>query len=157
VLTVSRGIPTGYLGTLEQRLNETEIALYNALSEIRNLRGQDQFIVALEAAATFVSPEMAPRELNASKLSRMQEWKDYPLNDAAGIERWRGFFSKNEIPAQSKILTISACKDYCLLTYSRSTRRTIRNGQDSRPHLRHPIAWGLVHPISKRHETCCCS
>ena len=38
-----RGIPGGYLNALEQRLNDTEIALHEALSELAKLLRDSEF------------------------------------------------------------------------------------------------------------------
>lgn len=98
ILIPFRGIPTGYLGNLEQRLNETEAALYSALAELRSLKNDENFLTPLSPASTFVPPGLAPRELNANKMSRMAEWKEHPLTDSGAIERWQAFFKRYEIP-----------------------------------------------------------
>ncbi|KFZ08855.1 hypothetical protein V502_09097 [Pseudogymnoascus sp. VKM F-4520 (FW-2644)] len=95
------GIPTGYLGNLEQRLNETEAALYSALAELRSLKN-DQHFASLLNSTTSIPPDLAPRELNANKMSRMAEWKEHPLTGSGAIESWRAFFSRYEIPSQAE-------------------------------------------------------
>ncbi|KFY29702.1 hypothetical protein V494_08543 [Pseudogymnoascus sp. VKM F-4513 (FW-928)] len=94
------GIPTGYLGNLEQRLNETEAALYSALAELRSLKNDQQFAMPVDPTPSFIHPDLAPRELNANKVSRMAEWKEHPLTGSGAIERWRAFFSRYEIPPE---------------------------------------------------------
>ncbi|KFY72767.1 hypothetical protein V499_07102 [Pseudogymnoascus sp. VKM F-103] len=96
-----RGIPTGYLGNLEQRLNETEAALYTALAELRSLKNDQHFVNLPNSTSLFIPPDLAPRELNANKMSRMAEWKEHSLTGSGAIERWRAFFSKYEIPPQA--------------------------------------------------------
>lgn len=34
-------------------------------------------------------PDPIPREVNASKQVRMEEWKEYPLQTPQEVERWR--------------------------------------------------------------------
>ena len=75
-----RGIPTGYLGLLEQRLNETEAALFGALSELRGLG----------------SSKPLQRDANPSKMTRMEEWKEYPLQGEGGLERWFQLLGTNQ-------------------------------------------------------------
>lgn len=98
-----RGIPTGYLGNLEQRLNETEAALYSALAELRSLKNDQRFVTLPNSTSPFIPLELAPRELNANKMSRMAEWKEHPLTGSGAIERWRAFFSKYEIPPRGSL------------------------------------------------------
>lgn len=102
ILISYRGIPTGYLGNLEQRLNETEVALYSALAELRSLKNDQHFVTPLNSTSTAIPPDIAPRELNANKMSRMAEWKAHPLTGSGAIERWQAFFSRYEIPPQGK-------------------------------------------------------
>ncbi|KAF8853447.1 hypothetical protein BDZ45DRAFT_77852 [Acephala macrosclerotiorum] len=77
-----RGIPGGYLGALEARLNDTEAALYNALCEIRRLNQSSTF------SYTNVSEPISSRQDNTSKASRMSEWKQYPLQSSKDVETW---------------------------------------------------------------------
>ncbi|KAH7317681.1 hypothetical protein BKA65DRAFT_514968 [Rhexocercosporidium sp. MPI-PUGE-AT-0058] len=83
-----RGIPTGYLGLLEQRLGETEVLLYQALSELQTLKLQNIFQSVPRSPAI---PDPIPREVNPSKQVRMEEWREYPLRTADEVERWRRF------------------------------------------------------------------
>jgi hypothetical protein len=78
-----RGIPSGYLNALEQRLNGTEIALHEALSEVGKLR---QMIPYAEQPRQPCLP--LTRVAQLSKAARMAEWKQYPLNTSQDIERW---------------------------------------------------------------------
>ncbi|KAH7386271.1 hypothetical protein BKA64DRAFT_680546 [Cadophora sp. MPI-SDFR-AT-0126] len=87
--STKRGIPTGYLGLLEQRLSETEILLYHALSELRALKLQQNTYSSIPG--TLDIPDPIPRETNAPKQVRMEEWKEYPLKKEEDIERWRKF------------------------------------------------------------------
>ena len=110
ILISLRGIPTGYLGTLEQRLNETEAALYNALAELRNLKSGQTFIEHQQYLSPFIPPVLIPRESNPSKTSRMAEWKEHPLTDSDAIDRWRVFFSRHEKSSQSNQFQVLGVK-----------------------------------------------
>ena len=82
-----RGIPGGYLGALETRLNETEIALYNALCELRQLKTQRTF-----TSHPDLSEPLQARQANSSKYSRMTEWASYPLRSSSELEVWWSSF-----------------------------------------------------------------
>ncbi|KAG4439780.1 hypothetical protein IFR05_004748 [Cadophora sp. M221] len=84
------GIPTGYLGLLEQRLGETEVVLYHALSELRALKLQNPFI---PIPGNIVIPEPIFRDPNPTKQFRMEEWREYRLRTRDEVERWRQFLS----------------------------------------------------------------
>jgi hypothetical protein len=89
---VVRGIPGGYLGALENRLNETEIALYNALCELRKLK--------LESAFTDhpdLSEPLQSRQADGNKYSRMNEWVRYPLKRSDELEIWWNSVDKNKV------------------------------------------------------------
>ncbi|KGO76981.1 hypothetical protein PITC_004020 [Penicillium italicum] len=72
-----RGLPLGYLNQLEERLAETESALYGALMAIRSM-GQPTAVKA--AAKTDTSPK--------NKAARMEEWSQVPLRESPDMERW---------------------------------------------------------------------
>jgi hypothetical protein len=78
-----RGIPTGYLNALEQRLNETEDALYNSLAELRELRSKNGHE---DHSREVVS--ISSRPANESKASRMEEWKRFPVKELRDLESW---------------------------------------------------------------------
>jgi hypothetical protein len=87
-----RGIPGGYLGALETRLNETEIALYNALCELRKLK--------LESAFTDhpdLSEPLQSRQTDGNKYSRMNEWVRYPLKRSDELETWWNSVDKDKL------------------------------------------------------------
>lgn len=79
---MNRGIPGGYLNTLEHRLDETENALYNALMELRALKSNNN----VEHYQNKIS--ISGRQANATKTSRMAEWKALPLKDSQDLQRW---------------------------------------------------------------------
>jgi hypothetical protein len=88
-----RGIPGGYLGALETRLNETEIALYNALCELRQLKTQSTF-----TSHPDLSEPLQARQANSSKYSRMTEWASYPLRSSSELEVWWNSFDNSKQP-----------------------------------------------------------
>ncbi|CAG8960436.1 hypothetical protein HYFRA_00008155 [Hymenoscyphus fraxineus] len=89
-----RGIPTGYLGLLEQRLQKTEEALYKTLSELKLLKdnqsGPDKPTI----------PALKSYDANTSKQTRMEEWKDYPLESSQDLENWQRYMRSNEVSVQ---------------------------------------------------------
>jgi hypothetical protein len=78
-----RGIPSGYLNALEQRLNDTEIALHEALSELGKLRQMVPY-----AEQPWQPCLSLTRVEQLSKATRMAEWKQYPLSSSQDIEGW---------------------------------------------------------------------
>jgi hypothetical protein len=74
-LTHHRGLPLGYINHLEQRLAETESALYGALTTLRSL-GQPTTPVSAK--------ETTPKQ----KAARMEEWSGLPLRDAKDMQHW---------------------------------------------------------------------
>ncbi|KAJ6179653.1 hypothetical protein N7519_010114 [Penicillium mononematosum] len=71
------GLPLGYLNQLEQRLAETESALYGALMTIRSM---GQATAAQATAKTETSLK--------HKAARMEEWSQLPLREWPDMERW---------------------------------------------------------------------
>jgi hypothetical protein len=80
---IIRGIPGGYLSALEQRLHGTEIALYNALCELRKLKSESAF-----AHHPDLSEPLQSHQAATNKYSRMAEWIRYPLKRSDEIENW---------------------------------------------------------------------
>ena len=76
---VYRGIPSGYISSLEKRLAETEVALYGALRDGRNVdpRQSEDLIARLE-------------EHNASqtRASKQAAWARGPVTDNDGQQQW---------------------------------------------------------------------
>ena len=70
-------MPLGYLNQLEQRLAETESALYGALMTIRSM-GQTTAAQATAKTETSVK----------HKAARMEEWSQLPLREWPDMERW---------------------------------------------------------------------
>ena len=76
-----RGIPGGYLSALEQRLTDTETALYDAISEIHRRNGDSQGL-------SQIVPLSSVRSSKASKTSRLAEWTMYPLKSLEDVDHW---------------------------------------------------------------------
>jgi hypothetical protein len=67
----------GYLNQLEERLAETESALYGALMTIRSMEQST-------AVQTPVQTDTSPK----TKVARMEEWSQLPLRERPDMERW---------------------------------------------------------------------
>ncbi|KAJ5624500.1 hypothetical protein N7510_000809 [Penicillium lagena] len=86
------GLPLGYLNQLEQRLAETEQALYGALVTLRSM----QPVTMIRACP---KPETAPKQ----KAARVEEWTRLPLREWPDLERWSTVMSEQfsiELPAR---------------------------------------------------------
>jgi len=103
-LTCCRGIPSGYISTLEQRLMETEGVLFCALSELRNLRSQPNSQPQMKLEPPTLA-SLGARETNPNKALRMAEWKEYPLRTNEQITRWEEFFSSKDRGTRSQGLS----------------------------------------------------
>ena len=88
-----RGIPGGYLSALEQRLHETEIALYNALCELRKIKSESAFTDHPDLSEPLRSHQAA-----TNKYSRMAEWIRYPLNRSDEVENWWNSVENHKLP-----------------------------------------------------------
>ncbi|PWY90368.1 hypothetical protein BO94DRAFT_23471 [Aspergillus sclerotioniger CBS 115572] len=75
-----RGLPLGYLTQLEQRLADTELALFEALATLRSLGHNDKGLVKASLKAEV--------EAKQGKHARMKEWGRLPLRDPADIRGW---------------------------------------------------------------------
>jgi hypothetical protein len=72
-----RGLPLGYLNQLEQRLSETETALYSALVTLRAMR-----------PTTMVHASAKPESVHKQKAARMDEWNQLPLRGWSDMDHW---------------------------------------------------------------------
>ncbi|KXJ90517.1 hypothetical protein Micbo1qcDRAFT_205351 [Microdochium bolleyi] len=79
--TLPRGLPAGYLSSLEQRLVDTENALYFALAEI--LQGVPELGDYRSAAAQVARPTQSQ-----SKADAIQAWSQWPLNSRQQACEW---------------------------------------------------------------------
>ena len=91
-----RGFPPGYIATLEKRLLETELALFETLSLVVREQGSD---VNLQEAQFQVL--LAGRSANQSKEARVDEWQRLPLQThQQRYEWWKDKCSKvDSIPS----------------------------------------------------------
>ncbi|KAJ5115258.1 hypothetical protein NUU61_001017 [Penicillium alfredii] len=76
------GLPPGYLNRLEQRLAETESALYGALITLRSMG-------PTRVAHASTRPDAVPKQ----KAARMEEWSQLPLQVSSGMDRWLAVMS----------------------------------------------------------------
>jgi hypothetical protein len=74
---IRRGLPLGYLNQLEQRLSETETALYSALVTLRAMR-----------PTTMVHASAKPGSVHKQKAARMDEWNQLPLRGWSDMDHW---------------------------------------------------------------------
>lgn len=72
-----RGLPLGYLNQLEQRLSETEAALYSALVTLRAMQ-----------PTTMAHASANPDSAHKQKAARMDEWNQLPLRGWSDMEHW---------------------------------------------------------------------
>ncbi|KAF3386373.1 hypothetical protein F1880_001234, partial [Penicillium rolfsii] len=72
-----RGLPLGYLNQLEQRLSETEAALYSALVTLRAMR-----------PTTVAHASVKPESIHKQKAARMDEWNQLPLRGWSDMGHW---------------------------------------------------------------------
>ncbi len=98
---IFRGLPGGYLGTLEQRLNDTEAVLHDAITEIHRLKENSNS----HSSSRSVRLDLA-RPSKITKASRLAEWAKYPLTSPEDVEVWWTGVGKkdynNESPVSSK-------------------------------------------------------
>jgi hypothetical protein len=83
-----RGLPSGYLANIEERLAQTEVALLQALSTLHASGVQAQ-LDQHQPRAPYV-PVVRTRELefNEVRIARVEEWKSYPLETPVQLQRW---------------------------------------------------------------------
>ncbi|KAI7972267.1 hypothetical protein EIK77_003691 [Talaromyces pinophilus] len=93
-LTLLRGLPLGYLTQLEERLADTELALFEALATLRSL-GYDE-------TALIKASVKAGNESRQGKQARMEEWGKLPLRDGMSqdIRNWWQAKAENYITHQ---------------------------------------------------------
>jgi hypothetical protein len=77
-----RGIPAIYMSSLEKRLQETELALYVALSTLEGKEGIDS------AAEPQLQQSANPAWRQLSKLEKQKEWTRLPLNSKEQLAVW---------------------------------------------------------------------
>lgn len=84
-----RGLPAGYLNSLEKRLLETERALFFALAEIHaNSRESDDYS---SAGSRLIKP--SPQ----TKADLVQSWQRHPLQNRGDAKSW--FYESQNVPS----------------------------------------------------------
>lgn len=84
-LAFNRGIPSGYISSLEERLIETEIALFEALSFINIHFHQDSNI---QSESSQHRDAFTEHSMALSKQAKVEEWKRIPLTFEDQRKTW---------------------------------------------------------------------
>jgi hypothetical protein len=86
-----RGLPGGYLSTLEQRLSDTETVLFDAITELQRVK--ENMSPHLSFRAVHLN---SARPSKITRTSRPAEWSKYPLKCPEDVEhRWMSFGEKD--------------------------------------------------------------
>lgn len=88
-------MPLGYLNQLEQRLAETESALYGALVTLRAMQ-----------PSTVAQVSGKPDSMQKQKAARMDEWSQLPLRGWSDMERWMNSMSDHFKIEQSQNINL---------------------------------------------------
>jgi len=88
-----RGVPTGYIAALEQRLLTTEIALYEALSFLHETQPPTLEPIQHEfdrfGAEQHVQDAFSACSTTQTKAAKVLEWQKLPLLSAGQLDKWR--------------------------------------------------------------------
>ncbi|KAG4438652.1 hypothetical protein IFR05_005833, partial [Cadophora sp. M221] len=84
------GIPGGYVGALETRLKETEIALYKSICSLRSSSSTTNSALDHTRSSSEPLPEalLQHEQGNESKVSKMATWKRLPLSTSEDVQSW---------------------------------------------------------------------
>ena len=126
-----RGLPSGYVNALEQRLCDTEAALHDAITDLHRLK---------EDSSPYLSSH--PLRLNlarsskTAKTSMLAEWGKYPLQSPEDVERWWvGLGEEDEDSAiAGKSLVPKRVRTKFKLT-------SLRGGSQFQPSVKTSITW----------------
>ncbi|KAF2108172.1 hypothetical protein BDV96DRAFT_672276 [Lophiotrema nucula] len=77
-----RGIPAAYITSLEQRLLETEAALFAALAAVQRQDDDEPNSV------DWPNPIMRTAWSGRTKIDRQEEWRQFPLESAQQLAAW---------------------------------------------------------------------
>ncbi|CAD0084584.1 unnamed protein product, partial [Aureobasidium vineae] len=93
IQALARGLPSGYIASIEERLARTEAALLQALSTIHDSEMHSE----ADQRHLDVSPvtDEQPRELefNEVRIAKVEEWKAYPLDAQEQQREWMRYKS----------------------------------------------------------------
>ncbi|CAD0018218.1 unnamed protein product [Aureobasidium pullulans] len=87
VLLSPRGLPSGYIAKIEDRLAHTEAALLQALSTIHASEARAIENV-LPAGPTSETVERQQLEFNEIRIAKVEEWQRYPLDSEQQQREW---------------------------------------------------------------------
>ena len=82
-----RGFPEGYLSGLEQRLTQTELALFEALTSFTAVQAS-QAECSAHGLTGPIAGAFKNQALATGKAGRMAEWERLPLDTREGMRRW---------------------------------------------------------------------
>ncbi|KAH9210795.1 hypothetical protein DL95DRAFT_393158 [Leptodontidium sp. 2 PMI_412] len=83
-----RGIPGGYVGALEARLIETEIALYKTICSLRSSSANPALDLSRSSSETLPEALLQHEQGNESKVLKMAMWKRLPLSTVEEVQSW---------------------------------------------------------------------
>lgn len=83
-----RGIPGGYVGALEARLIETEIALYKTICSLRSSSANPALDLSRSSSETLPEALLQHEQGNESKVLKMATWKRLPLSTVEEVQSW---------------------------------------------------------------------
>jgi len=86
LLNVVRGIPTGYISSLENRLAETEAALFQALSNLHSHPGHSR--TEHNAPASELFERFKDHNAGQTRAAQIDSWVQLPLTTSAGQREW---------------------------------------------------------------------
>jgi hypothetical protein len=85
---VFRGLPSGYIANIEERLAQTEAALLQALSVIYESDARQSANHLEIPAAAAVTEKPRELEFNEIRIARVKEWNRFPLNTQEQQQNW---------------------------------------------------------------------
>ncbi|KAH6712530.1 hypothetical protein BKA61DRAFT_736913 [Leptodontidium sp. MPI-SDFR-AT-0119] len=83
-----RGIPGGYVGALEARLIETEVALYKTICSLRSSSANPALDLSRSSSETLPEALLQHEQGNESKVLKMATWKRLPLSTVEEVQSW---------------------------------------------------------------------
>ena len=83
-----RGLPSGYLANIEERLARTENALLQALSTIHGSESRQDSGQRHSQVSTATTGSSRELEFNEVRIARVEEWQKFPLETAEQQQHW---------------------------------------------------------------------
>ncbi|KAI4763069.1 hypothetical protein E4T52_04805 [Aureobasidium sp. EXF-3400] len=105
-IIVTRGLPSGYIANIEERLAQTEVALLQALAIIHGLDARhtpNQNHLGVPNAQADRPREL---EFNEVRIARVEEWQRFPLETTEQQRDWmRNRLATSELPTDLDSVT----------------------------------------------------